>query len=128
MCPYLPFMQCTVHQADLKLEKQAPRTHKNPMPSPAPDSAATYATVTGSPGVRPRLAGLVKKHDSALLYITEKSHLKPSVGSLVSLRAEASRAERCGDRFRCELRVLKDKRRGPGWTYGEVCRGPDGLC
>ena len=75
-----------------------------------------------------RLAGLVRKHDSVLLCITEKSRLMPSVGSLVSLRAEASRAERCGDRFRCEIRVLKDKRRGPGWTYGEVCRGPDGLC
>jgi recombination protein RecA len=75
-----------------------------------------------------RLAGLAKKHDAALLCITEKEDRRPSLGSLVSLRAEAIRTERAGDRFRCEVRVLKDKRRGPGWTHVEVCHGPDGLC
>jgi len=75
-----------------------------------------------------RLAGLAKKHDAALLCITEKESRRPSLGSLVSLRAEAIRAERAGDRFRCEVRVLKDKRRGPGWKHVEVCHGPDGLC
>jgi recombination protein RecA len=75
-----------------------------------------------------RLAGLAKKHDAALLCITEKENRRPSLGSLVSLRAEAARTDRAGDRFRCEVRVLKDKRRGPGWTHVEVCHGPDGLC
>lgn len=75
-----------------------------------------------------RLAGLAHKHDSAVLCLTEKDGRRPSLGSLVSLRAEVVRTEHAGDRFRCEVRVLKDKRRGPGWTHVEVCRGPDGLC
>ena len=75
-----------------------------------------------------RLVGLAKKHATALLCITEKMSHRPSIGSLVSLRAEALRTQKIGCRFQCELRVLKDKRRGPGWTHREVCRGPDGLC
>jgi len=75
-----------------------------------------------------RLAGLAKKHEAALLCITEKENRCSSLGSLVSLRAEAVRTDRTGDRFRCEARVLKDKRRGPGWKHVEVCYGPDGLC
>jgi recombination protein RecA len=75
-----------------------------------------------------RLAGLAKKHEAALICLTEKESRQPSLGSLVSLRAEAVRGERDGDRFRCEGRVLKDKRRGPGWMHVEICRGPDGLC
>jgi recombination protein RecA len=80
------------------------------------------------PALQMRLAGLAKKHGAALLCITEKDSRHPSLGSLVSLRAEAVRTERTGDRFRCEVRVLKDKLRGPGWTHVEVCHGPDGLC
>ncbi len=75
-----------------------------------------------------RLVGLAKKHDTALLCVTEKESRQPSIGSLVSIRVDAARTQREQDRFRCEVRVLKDKRRGPGWTHGEVCRGPDGLC
>jgi recombination protein RecA len=75
-----------------------------------------------------RLAGLAKKHGAALLCLTEKDGRSPSIGSLVSLRAETTRAERLEDRFRCEVQVLKDKRRGPGWKHAEVCLGPDGLC
>lgn len=75
-----------------------------------------------------RLAGLAKKHGTALLCLTEKDARRPSLGSLVSLRVEASREKNPEGRFRCEVRVLKDKRRGPGWTHVEVCHGPDGLC
>jgi len=77
--------------------------------------------------IQTRLVGLAKKHEAALLCITEKDSDRPSLGSLVSLRAQVARTRRTGDRFRCEARVLKDKRRGPGWTHEEVCRGPDGL-
>jgi recombination protein RecA len=80
------------------------------------------------PAAQTRLAGLAKKHDAALLCLTEKDERRPSLGSLVSLRAEVVRTERKSDRFRCEVRVLKDKRRGPNWTHVEVCHGPDGLC
>ncbi len=75
-----------------------------------------------------RLLGLARKHHTALVCLTEKEGRRPSLGSLVSLRVEARRTERLGDRYRCEALVLKDKRGRPGWKHREVCRGPDGLC
>ncbi len=74
-----------------------------------------------------RLAGLARQHETALVCLTEKDAGRPSLGSLVSLRAHVLRAVRERDRFHCEARVLKDKHRAPGWRFGEVCRGPDGL-
>lgn len=74
-----------------------------------------------------RLRSLARKHDTAILCLTEKSNKASSLGSLVSLRGEARIRRLDEDRFACELRVLKDKHRGPGWSHTEVCRGPDGL-
>ena len=74
-----------------------------------------------------RLAGQARQHATALLCLTEKERNRPSLGSLVSIRVQAARREREGDRYRCEAQVVKDKRRGPGWGHVEVCRGPDGL-
>jgi recombination protein RecA len=74
-----------------------------------------------------RVMGLAQKHDTAVVLLTEKTAPMPSQSSLVSLRAEAHRTWRddgCGE---IEVRILKDKRQGPGGTYREVCRGPDGL-
>lgn len=74
-----------------------------------------------------RLRSLARKHDTAILCLTEKRASASSLGSLVSLRGEA-RIRRVGDdRFACELRVLKDKHRGPGWVHTEICRGPEGM-
>ena len=75
-----------------------------------------------------RLVGLAKQHETALLCLTEKGDEHASLGSLVSLRAHAAPRRRDGERFRCAVRVIKDKRRGPGWTHAEVVHGPDGLC
>ncbi|HEX9794446.1 MAG TPA: recombinase A [Planctomycetota bacterium] len=75
-----------------------------------------------------RLAGLAKRHEAVLLCLTSKSGSRPSLGSLVSIRGESSKQRRNFDRFTCALRVLKDKRRGPGWEHQEVRRGSDGLC
>lgn len=75
-----------------------------------------------------RLAGLAQRHDAALVLITEKDSAQASLGSLISLRVQAARVRREGDRFVCEALALKDKRHGPGWKHVEVCRGPDGLC
>ncbi|HLC43346.1 MAG TPA: recombinase A [Methylomirabilota bacterium] len=75
-----------------------------------------------------RLAGLAKKHHTALLCLTEKPSQAPSLGSLVSLRVQAHRTRTAEGRFTCGLRVLKDKRRGPTLTHEEVCHGPAGLC
>jgi recombination protein RecA len=74
-----------------------------------------------------RLLGLAQHHHTALLCLTEKSEETPSLGSLVSLRAQAVRTWLGRDRFACELRVRKDKRRGPTWSEREVFRGPLGL-
>lgn len=75
-----------------------------------------------------RLAGLARKHRTALLCLTRKSREAPSIGSLVSLRAEGTVQKTGFDRFTWSLRALKDKALGPGWSYEGVCRGPEGLC
>jgi len=74
-----------------------------------------------------RLAGLAQKYHTALVCLTEKAATLPSLGSLVAVRVHAARRRIGPDRFVCELRVLKDKRRGPTWTHRELCRGPAGL-
>jgi recombination protein RecA len=72
-----------------------------------------------------RLVGLAQKNDTAVVVLTEKPTQAGSLGSLVSLRAEARRTSTGGG---IELEVLKDKRRGPGQVHQETCRGPAGLC
>jgi len=74
-----------------------------------------------------RLLGLAQHHHAAVVCLTSKPESSPSLGSLVSLRAQAVRIWLGQDRFACELRVLKDKRRGPVWSEREVYRGPLGL-
>ena len=74
-----------------------------------------------------RLRSLARKHDTAILCLTEKRDSASSLGSLVSLRGEARIRRLSDDRFACELRVLKDKHRGPGWIHTEICRGPEGM-
>jgi len=76
-----------------------------------------------------RLLGLAQKHATALLFLTQKAHGSPSLGSLVSLRAQTRRrrVDSRANTFACELCVTKDKRRRPGWRHEEICRGPVGL-
>lgn len=74
-----------------------------------------------------RLVKLAQKHDATILCLTEKNEQTPSLGSLISLRCEATRRRLSDNRFSCELRVLKDKRRGPRWQHQEEVRGPAGL-
>jgi recombination protein RecA len=99
----------------------------------------------GAPGTTPRrripdplqhrLVGLAQAHGAAVVVLTEKSAGTPSLGSLVSLRAEPRRLpgaapsapEAAGFPCTLEIRVLKDKRRGPGRVHREVCRGSAGL-
>jgi recombination protein RecA len=73
-----------------------------------------------------RLVGLAQRHDAAILCLTEKANDAASIGSMVSLRAEAKRVRGEG-RFTVTLRALKDKQRGPGWIHGETLRGPAGT-
>jgi recombination protein RecA len=77
-----------------------------------------------------RLSGLAKKHRTVLLCLTRKNTDAPSIGSLVSIRGEATVEKTGFDRFAWQVRVIKDKRRGPGWRYTpeNLYRGPEGLC
>lgn len=74
-----------------------------------------------------RLVGLAQKHDTAFLFLTEKASEASSLSSLVSLRAEAASSPR-GRLWDVRVSVLKDKRRGSGFTRVETCRAPAGLC
>lgn len=80
-----------------------------------------------------RLVSLAKRHDTAIVCLTARSSEAGSLGSMISLRAEAvrgrdDRGDRGQDaRFCCKVEVLKDKCRGPGWSHREVVRGPAGL-
>ena len=74
-----------------------------------------------------RLTGAAQAHGAAAVFLTEKAADRTSLGSLVSLRCEAHLEESGVGRFLCTARALKDKRRGPRWTYTEVRRGPAGL-
>ena len=78
--------------------------------------------------VQTRLAGQARRNETALVCLTEKTEKLASIGSLVSLRAHAQAHRRQGRHFRCQARIIKDKRQGPGWSHVEVYRGPDGLC
>jgi recombination protein RecA len=73
-----------------------------------------------------RLSGLALKHDTAIVLITQKPSSSPSLGSMISLRVEAKRTALEGARFAVQLGVLKDKRRGPGWSHEEIFQGPAG--
>lgn len=76
-----------------------------------------------------RLVTLAQAHDAAVVCLTDKTADTASLGSLVSLRAEALRARSVApkDEFELTVRALKDKRRGPGWTKKIKARGPAGF-
>ena len=62
--------------------------------------------------------------------LTKKSHDAPSLNSLISLRAETGRSSSAAGSagsYVVRVRVLKDKRGGPGRTHSEACRGPAGV-
>ena len=77
--------------------------------------------------VQSRLAEQALAHGTLILCLTEKTERQPSLGSLVAVRGQARCVRHGPDRFACRVQALKDKRRGPGWTDQEWCRGPDGM-
>ena len=74
-----------------------------------------------------RLVSLAQTHDAAVVCITEKPADAASLGSLVSLRAEAIRLTTREHDHDVTVRALKDKRRGPGWSRTIKRRGPSGF-
>lgn len=78
--------------------------------------------------IQGRLVTLAQTHDAAIVCVTEKPNDAASLGSLVSLRAEALRSTRIEHgELTVTLRAVKDKRRGPGWTHALKRRGPAGM-
>ena len=75
-----------------------------------------------------RLSRTAALHETALLVLTQKADDTPSQGSLVSLRAVATRERLAEGQWQIEVTALKDKRRAPGWRHQEVRGGPPGLC
>ena len=81
-----------------------------------------------SMAIQGRLVTLAQTHDAAVVCITDKTAETASLGSLVSLRADAVRGrEREGGGFGVTVRALKDKQRGPGWSWRALRVGPAGL-
>lgn len=86
--------------------------------------------------VQSRLSGLAKRHCAAIVCVTASTGRSASLGPLISLRVEARRdVDRSGDEdgvasdeIACEIRAIKDKRRGGGWRQRSAFRVPPGLC
>jgi recombination protein RecA len=77
--------------------------------------------------VQSRLSGLANAHQSAVVCLTRKKTDAPSLGSLISLRGETAVTRTGFDEFTWDIEIVKDKRRGPGWSHSGLCRGPEGL-
>ena len=69
----------------------------------------------------------VTLHDILVLFLTKKKSSASSLGSLISLRGHVIRKKINNHQFLCEVQILKDKRRGPGWKHHLPCYGQGGL-
>ena len=119
-----PEVAATGQQVGREAVPQRMRGRRFRQPQKAPDEphlALDQARVQA-------LAALAKKHHTTLVCLTQKEPAVPSLGPLVSLRAQGVIDKTGFNRFTWELEILRDKRRGLGWRHTEVCRGPDGLC
>lgn len=76
-----------------------------------------------------RLFGLARKHHTAIVALTTKTHEQSSLGSMISLRVQAIRmhAPQGASRFGVKIKALKDKKQGPLWHTTKDCDGPPGL-
>lgn len=74
-----------------------------------------------------RLVQHAQRYETLVLCLTNKAQRLASLGSLVAVRAQATRKREKPDRFVCAVEVLKDKRHGSGWRHEEVVHGAPGL-
>lgn len=74
-----------------------------------------------------RLVQQAQRQHMAVLCLTEKTPGSASLGSLVGLRGQAERRRAGAGQYVCTVRVLKDKRHGPGWVHEETYHGAPGL-
>lgn len=98
----------------------------------APSPGAVSAGALPQP-LLSRLVGLAKRAGTALLVLTSKESGAPSLGSIVGLHLEVTRAllppngAYARPRVELAVRALKDKRRGPGWAQRVVHPAPPEL-
>jgi len=74
-----------------------------------------------------RLSGLAKKHDAAVLCLTEERRDAASLGPTISVRGEANRRLTDDAPFACRVELLKDRRGAPRPVHEGVHRRPEGL-
>jgi len=117
-----------------------------------PDPSTATASASGSPsrlgatwrGAQARLAGLARKHDTAVIALTDDRTSSAPLGPMVSLKGEARRtsppaplqlnaeegrrgAEKIASGWGIEIRIVRDKRGASGWSHFEPCHAPAGL-
>ena len=80
------------------------------------------------PPLQARLLHAAQRHDMVVLCLTDTHQHPSSLGSLVSLRLEATRQPLAHGQYRCEGIARKDKHYGPGWREGAAYAPPLGLC
>jgi recombination protein RecA len=91
-------------------------------------SVARYAKEWGGQrgdGWLSRLLGLAKRHDTAIVFLTDATN--PPLGTLISLRGEVRRRRHLGGAFEVDVHIVKDKRSSPGGRHLESFYGPAGL-
>lgn len=74
-----------------------------------------------------RLSGLALNQDLAIVFLTSTPAGAASLSSLISLRVETGSVPIGSGEHRLQMRIVKDKRHGPGAVHEEVCHGPAGL-
>lgn len=74
-----------------------------------------------------RLVTLAQTHDASAVCLTEKPRDVPSLGSLISLRAQPVQRYGEDNVHQVHLEILKDKQFGPGDAHDITCRGPAGY-
>lgn len=80
-------------------------------------------------GIQSRLAGLAKRHHTALVVLASNQVRAGAAGNvLASLRCETHKERILADRFDCRIDATKDKRHAPGWSCHDTGQAPDGLC
>ena len=93
------------------------------------DLTSAGARVRVPPALLNRLAALARKHETAIVCLTEKPDEAASLGPLVSLRAAARREAAEPDQGGCRavLDVLRDRRRPGRWRDTLACAAPEGI-
>ncbi len=74
-----------------------------------------------------QLNALARKHNSTVIFLTQKQMDAPSLSSLVSLKAHTTRERLTENRFRCYIHIERDKRRGTNWSWSFDLKGVEGY-